>query len=97
MTEQGNQDSGTINSEMAMSSTDHRIYVEIPTKSIQDMKLRYFSLNDIFDNDADIPPHSSPSIDLKSGNDDRQAPCAMNDKADGDLETHNFATELGRQ
>ena len=60
--------------EMASSSTGQRINVEIPKENVQDMKLQYFSFNDIFETDADMLPNTSPSICLRSGYEDRQAP-----------------------
>ena len=89
------QDSGQSASESASSSSD-TYFIEIPKENVQEMKSQYFSLNDICDDDDILPPCKSPSIDLRSGNEDRQSPWDMNDQAYGDVERHNFATDLGR-
>ena len=95
MTQPEIQDSESSASATASSSSD-LIFIEIPKENVQDMKDRYYSLNDIFDDDDVPPPCESPSIDLRHGNEDRQSPWDMNDQAYGNLERHTFATDLGR-
>ena len=93
------QDSEKNGSASSSSRSDQRIYIDIATEKVQEITQRYFSysLTSIWDDDDTPPPSEQPSIDLRSGNEDRQSPWDMSDQAYGDVERHHFATDLGRR
>ena len=94
------QNSEKNGSASSSSRSDQRIYIEIATEKVQEIKKRYFffySLNRIWDDDGTPPPSEQPSIDLRSGDEDRQSPWDMSEQAYGVVERHNFATAIGRR
>ena len=73
------QDYEKKNSTSSSSQSDQRIYIEIATEKVPEIKKRYhsYSLTSIWDDDDDIPDIDLgvvTSIDLRSGNEDRQSP-----------------------
>ena len=91
------QDSESSASAGSCSQSGQRIFIEIANEKVQDMKDRYSSLNDMWDDDDTPPPSELPSIDLRSGNEDRQSPWDLNDQAYGEVDNHDFAIDIGRR
>ena len=78
------QDMEGQNSSSSSSQPDQRIYIEIETKKVPEIKKRYhsYSLISIFDDEDDPPDidlEVAASIDLRSGNVDRQSPWDLNE------------------
>ena len=89
------------NSASSSRQSDQRIYIEIDTQQVPEIKKRYYSysLTSTWDDDdlPDIDSEVVQSIDLRSGNEDRQSPWDMDELAYGVVERHHFATPLGRR
>ena len=89
------------NSASSSRQSDQRIYIEIDTQQVPEIKKRYYSYSptSIWDDDdlPDIDSEVVQSIDLRSGNEDRQSPWDMSDQAYGVVERHHFAIALGRR
>ena len=93
------QDSEKNGSASTSSQSDQRTYIEIATEKVPEIKKRYYSysLNRIWDDEDTPPPSEQPSIDLRSGNEDRQSPWDMSEQAYGVVKRQHFATALGRR
>ena len=96
------QDIEEQNSSSSNSQPDQRIFIEIETEKVPEIKKRYhsFSLVSIFDDENDPPDinlEDVASIDLRSDSVDRQSPWELNEQAYGNVERHHFASTIGRR
>ena len=95
------QDIEGQNSSSSNSQPDQRIFIDIQTDMVQEIKKRYYShdLNSIFDDD-DVPPdvdlEDVVGIDLRNDTVDRQSPWEMNELAYGSVERHHFTSDISK-